>query len=295
MRVVTAREVGFCFGVKRAIHLTQQVLTENDEAFILGDLIHNKAATSGLEARGLRKVEHLSECRPGAPMVVRAHGLPAEQLQAAREAGLAVVDATCPIVRKAQEAAQKLEARGCQVVVVGDANHPEIKGILGNLKDPGCHLVVDSPEEVREARRERRLSRRVGVVFQTTHSVEQCRDIIAELMEVAREVQIINTICRPVRHRQLDAARLASQVDVMLVVGSAKSANTRELTNLMRRHNPNTLQIENAEGLDPGRFTGAETVGIASGLSTPEGIVADVHQRLLDAFPPGRSGGCDCE
>lgn len=285
MRVIIAKPVGFCFGVKRAIHLTQQVLASKKEVYILGDLIHNKAATSHLEAQGLKKIEALSECPPGGVMVVRAHGLPAAQLQAAKNAGFQVVDATCPIVRKAQEAAQKLEERGCQVVIVGDADHPEIKGILGNLKEPTRHLVVDTPEEVRVAHRQRHLSRRVGVVFQTTHSLEQCRDIVAELLEVAHEVQIINTICRPVRHRQLEAARLAEQVDVMLVVGSAKSANTRELTHLLCAHNPNTIQIENAEGLDLNRFTGKETVGIASGLSTPEDVVARVAERLLAAFP----------
>lgn len=288
MIIHMAREVGFCFGVKRAINLTKQALAERENVFILGDLIHNKAVTSGLEAAGLRKVEDLSQAQ-GGTMVVRAHGLAAQHLQAAHAAGLEVIDATCPIVRKAQAAAQELEERGCQVIVVGDATHPEIRGILGNLKNPEKHLVLDSAAEVREAHAARRIRRRVGVVFQTTHSLVQCQNIVGELMAVAREVQVINTVCRPVRNRQMSAVQLADTVDVMLVVGSFKSANALELTHLLQSHNENTLQIENADQLDLSRFRGDETVGIASGLSTPEAIVEGVRERLARAFPTSAS------
>ncbi|MDH7571511.1 MAG: 4-hydroxy-3-methylbut-2-enyl diphosphate reductase [Armatimonadota bacterium] len=284
MKVYLAKEVGFCFGVKRAINLTEQALSEHREVAILGDLVHNPAVTSGLEKRGLRRIASLEECRCGA-MVVRAHGLPAAEIEAARAAGIEVVDATCPIVRKAQEAARLLEERGCQVIVVGDTGHPEILGILGGLEDPSRHLVVDSVEELRHAHQERRIRRKVGVVFQTTHSLELCQDIIRELMWMAREVQVINTVCRPVRNRQDEAGRLAARVDVMIVVGSLKSANARELTRLLRTYNQNTIQIENAEQLDLSRFTGSESVGIASALSTPEDVVYLVRERLLAAFP----------
>src|SRR5207247_6417948 len=117
MNVRTASEVGFCFGVKRAINMTRQALAEESDVFILGDLIHNRAVTGELEARGLQKVDDLSERRSGT-MVVRAHGLPEAELRSARDAGLKIVDATCPIVKQAQDAARELEARGCQVVII---------------------------------------------------------------------------------------------------------------------------------------------------------------------------------
>lgn len=284
MKILMAHEVGFCFGVKRAINLAKQALAERDEVLILGDLIHNRAVSADLEARGLRKVDAVSDGMRGT-MIVRAHGLPADQLEAAHAAGLDVVDATCPIVRQAQQAAQKLEERGCQVIIVGDANHPEIRGILGNLKGTTSHLVLDSVEEVRDAHEAGKISRRVGVVFQTTHSLELCQSIVNELMQMAREVQIINTICRPVRKRQFAAAQLAGQVDVMLVVGSITSANTMELKHLLQTYNPNTIQIENADQIDPALFTGDETVGIASGLSTPEDVVDQIRLRLQSLFP----------
>jgi (E)-4-hydroxy-3-methyl-but-2-enyl pyrophosphate reductase len=278
MKVFLAREVGFCFGVRRAINLTRQALAEREEVCILGDLVHNGAVMADLEARGLTKIDDLEGCR-GGTMVVRAHGLPAARLQAARSAGLNLIDATCPIVRQAQEAARELERRGCQVVIIGDRNHAEIKGILGALQRPA--LVVDSVEELRSARLDKKLLRKVGVIFQTTHSFELCQQIVVELIGMAKEVQVINTICRPVRNRQLDAVDLAAEVDLMIIVGSRTSANTAELKHLCEKYNPRTLQIESAEELDLAWVQDVETVGIASGLSTPLEIVEGVTRRLL--------------
>jgi (E)-4-hydroxy-3-methyl-but-2-enyl pyrophosphate reductase len=192
---------------------------------------------------------------------------------------LNLIDATCPIVRQAQEAARELEQRGCQVVIIGDRNHAEIKGILGALQRPA--LVVDSVEELRSARLDKKLLRKVGVIFQTTHSFELCQQIVMELIGMAKEVQVINTICRPVRNCQLDAVDLAAEVDLMIIVGSRTSANTAELKHLCEKYNPRTLQIESAEELDLAWLQDVETVGIASGLSTPLEIVEGVTRRLL--------------
>jgi 4-hydroxy-3-methylbut-2-enyl diphosphate reductase len=212
-------------------------------------------------------------------MVVRAHGLPAARLKSARDAGLNIVDATCPIVRQAQDAARELERRGCQVIIIGDRNHAEIKGVLGALHHPA--VVVDSLEELRQAKLDKKLLRKVGVIFQTTHSFELCQQIVVELIGMAKEVQVINTICRPVRNRQLDAVDLAQEVDLMIVVGSRSSANTVELKHLCQKYNENTIHIENADQLAPESFRGLETVGIASGLSTPPDLVEGVKARLM--------------
>src|SRR5579859_6980913 len=144
-KVIMAKEVGFCFGVKRAINLTRQALAERSDVFILGDLVHNKRVTDELEGKGLQKVEDYAAEKTGT-MVIRAHGLPKTKIQEAKSRGIEVVDATCPIVLRAQEAAQTLERDGYQVVIVGDKNHAEIKGILGALESPA--LVVDSIDEL---------------------------------------------------------------------------------------------------------------------------------------------------
>jgi len=279
MRVYLAREVGFCFGVKRAINMTRQALAEHNDVSILGDVVHNRTVTSELEALGLKKVGELDDLR-GGTMVIRAHGLPQGEIQQAHDRGLNIVDATCPIVTQAQEAAQELERRGCTVFIIGDRHHAEIKGVMGNLEKPA--VVIDSVEELRELKLDKQRLRKVGVIFQTTHSFELCSTIVNELIMMCKEVQVINTICRPVRNRQMDAVELAQRVDVMVVVGSRSSANTLELKHLCHKYNHNTVHVEGPDELDPSRFEGVDEVGIASGLSTPPDTVEAVKRRLME-------------
>ena len=279
--VLMAKEVGFCFGVKRAINLTKQALDERGDVFILGDLVHNKRVTDELEGRGLRKVDDYGQENTGTTMVIRAHGLPKVKIQEARDRGLEVVDATCPIVLRAQEAAQTLERDGYQVVIIGDKNHAEVKGIIGALEEPV--LVIATIDELREARASYKLLRKVGVLFQTTLALEMCYPVANELMAMCKEVRIINTICRPVQNRQDDAIEIAAKVDLMIVVGSRTSANTVELAGLCKHYNANTLHVQNADELPYEAFRDAKTVGIASGLSTPEDLVEAVRVRVLTA------------
>src|SRR5262249_41284673 len=266
---------------------TRQALAERNNVFILGDVVHNKTVTDELERRGLRKVDEITAEKSGT-MVIRAHGLPKIKIGEARSRGLEIVDATCPIVLRAQEAAQSLEARGYQVVIIGDRNHAEIKGVLGTLQNPA--LVVDSIEELKEAKRSHKLLRKVGVIFQTTHALELCKEIMNELVFMCKEVNIINTICKPVQNRQDDALDLAEQVDLMIVVGSRTSANTMELTALCRYHNPRTLHIQSADELSVEDFDWAEHIGIASGLSTPEDLVEAVRAKIMSFNGPVREG-----
>ena len=276
-----AKEVGFCFGVKRAINLTKQALDERGDVFILGDLVHNKRVTDELEGRGLRKVKDYTGETTGGTMVIRAHGLPKIKIAEAREQGLEVVDATCPIVLRAQEAAQTLEKRGCQVVIIGDKNHAEIKGIIGALENPA--IVINSIEALREAKSSHKLLRKVGVIFQTTLALELCNAIVSEMLMMCKEIQIINTICRPVQNRQDDAVGLASRVQLMIVVGSRTSANTMELAELCRDYNRNTIHVQSADELPVEKFAACDLVGIVSGLSTPEDLVEAVREKVLYA------------
>lgn len=278
--VIMAKEVGFCFGVKRAINLTRQALDEREDVFILGDLVHNKRVTDELENKGLRKVEDYNG-ETGGTMVIRAHGLAKIKIREAKERGFDVVDATCPIVLRAQEAAQTLERDGYQVVIIGDKNHAEVKGIIGALEEPV--LVIGTVEELHEARASYKLLRKIGVLFQTTLALEMCHPIVNEMTAMCKEVRIINTICRPVQNRQEDALEIAQKVDLMIVVGSRTSANTMELAGLCRHYNPNTLHVQNAEELPCEAFADCETVGIASGLSTPEELVEAVRIKVLTA------------
>lgn len=277
MKVLEAREVGFCFGVKRAINLTKQALEEKDDVFIVGDVVHNKAVIQDLESRGLTQVETYTE-RSSGTAIVRAHGIPRLELQKVRESDLSLVDATCPIVRQAQDAARSLEAQGLQVIMVGDAQHAEVKGVVGSLDGPA--LIVNSVEDVEQAKNDRKLMRKVGIIIQTTHSMEKAQPIINAIMSLVKECNIINTICRPVQNRQYDAVELASQVDMMVIVGSPKSANTMQLKELCEKYNPRTIAVDTAASLDMNDFRGVETVGLASGLSTPDHLIDEVRDIL---------------
>ena len=277
-KIMMAREVGFCFGVKRAINLTKQALDDREDVFILGDLVHNKRVTDELEGRGLQKMDDYGE-KIGGTMVIRAHGLPKIKLQEARDRGFEVVDATCPIVLRAQEAAQMLERDGYQVVIIGDKNHAEVKGIIGALDDPA--LVIGTIAELHEARDNYTLLRKIGVLFQTTLALEMCFPIVNAMMAICKEVRVINTICRPVQNRQEDAIEIAQKVELMIVVGSRTSANTVELAGICRHYNPNTVHVQNADELPYEKFGDCELIGLASGLSTPEDLVEAVRVKVL--------------
>jgi len=276
-----AGQVGFCFGVKRAIHLAEEALESNGTVYISGDLVHNATVTSALEARGLVRTDTLNDKKEGT-VIVRAHGLPAGEIRRLRDSGLQVVDATCPIVHHAQQAALTLEQEGYQVVIIGDANHAEIRGIVGTMTTQP--LVIDSIEELRAAKASHRLKRKVGVLFQTTHALALCKDIVSELVFMCKDVRIINTICRPVQQRQDAAVDVARRVDLMIIVGSRTSANTIELAALCRSHNPYTKHVESADELTDADLGWARSVGIASGLSTPVATVQAVCDAVA-AYP----------
>lgn len=275
MTVVTAKETGFCFGVKRAINITEKTLEQKNEkdVFILGDLIHNKQVTKELEDKGLKKISDLRERQAGT-LVIRAHGLPVSEIDNAKKMGFEVVDATCPIVTKAQRAAIALEKEGYQIVIVGDRNHAEIKGIISALKTEA--VAVNSIQELETAN----LARRVGLIFQTTQSVNICQDVFGELLKRAAEIKVINTMCSAIKKRQDEAVGLAKEVDLLIVVGDAKSANTIKMRALCKMYNSNTVQIENKDQLDPKIFQNISKIGIVAGASTPAHLIEDISNKI---------------
>lgn len=275
MKILTPRQIGCCFGVNRAIKLTEETLLNKKPAYIFGDLVHNETITQRLSREGLKIVRGIRDVKNGV-LIIRAHGISPAERRKAEELKIEIVDATCPIVRQAQIAAQKLEEEGYQVVIVGDKNHAEIKGILGHLKKGA--LVVGNYKEVDPGK----LGKKVGLIFQTTHSIELCRDVLAEVMKTAREIKVINTICADIRKRQEDAVALAKKTDLMIVVGSYHSSNTIKLKKLCLEYNKNTIQIETAKDLLPRHLKKIKSVGIIGGASTPDILIEEVKRKLKE-------------
>lgn len=277
MQILTPRKIGCCFGVKRAIKLTEDVLSKKKPAYIFGELVHNETITRKLCEEGLKMVEGIDDVKNGT-LIIRAHGLSPDELHRAEEKRIEIIDATCPIVRQAQNAAKKLEEEGYQVLIVGDKDHAEIKGIVGHLKNKA--IVVANHREIEPAK----LKRKVGLIFQTTHSIEFCKDVVAEVMKVAHDIKIINTICADIRRRQEDAVKIAKAVDLMIVVGSHHSSNTIKLKKLCQNYNRNTVQIETAKDLSNSKLKKAKSIGIVGGASTPDVLIEEVKQRLKNSI-----------
>ena len=275
MRILTPEKIGCCFGVNRAVKLTEEALSKGVPAYITGELVHNDAITKKLSERGLREVKDIGDVK-GGMLIIRAHGISPDERAKVTAKKIEIVDATCPIVRQAQIAAKKLEEEGYQVLIVGDKDHAEIKGILGHLSDKA--LVVANHKEVDQAK----LKYKVGLIFQTTHSVELCRDVVAEVMKVAHEIKIINTICADIRKRQEDAVKLAQKADLMIVVGSHHSSNTLKLKKLCHNYNKNTIQIESAKDLKLDKLKSVKSVGIIGGASTPDILIEAVKKKLKE-------------
>jgi 4-hydroxy-3-methylbut-2-en-1-yl diphosphate reductase len=263
MRVQVARYAGICYGVERALNLAAEAAQRDAVVHTLGPLIHNPQAVAALRERGVEVATSLDDV-PEGTLVIRSHGVTPAIIAEAVSKGLHVVDATCPHVNKAHEAAEQLKLGGYSIVIVGEAEHPEVEGIMAHAG--GEALVVSSAEELPE----KMPSRRVGVLVQTTQSLSRLSAVVTALIPRAAELRVFNTICSATSKRQQSAEELAATVDVMVIVGGHNSGNTTRLAEICSAVNDRVHHVETAEDLDPAWFEGAESVGVTAGASTPD-------------------------
>ncbi len=238
-----------------------------------GPLIHNPQEVGRLEAAGVRVAQRLEDL-DGDAFVVSAYGVEERVLEAARQRGMEIVDATCPVVIRAHQIAEQLAEEGYFVVAVGDHGHPEMVTLKEKLGDRVA--VVHTPEEAARLR----LRGKVAVVSQTTQSMKNFRRIVGDIVLRVRETKVVNTLCPAITVRQEEAERLVEEVDVLLVVGGHHSANTTRLAEIGRRHGRPTYHVETAQEIDPSWFWPDCTVGVMSGASTPDWIIQQVLHRL---------------
>jgi 4-hydroxy-3-methylbut-2-enyl diphosphate reductase len=283
MLVLTAAAMGLCFGVKDALALARAV-DHPTQVTVFGQLVHNPAVTDDLEARGFALADETARdpaalARPA--VLITAHGLSDRDRAALAAAGKTVIDATCPLVRRAHAAAVALARAGCFVVVAGRRGHVEIRGLTGDLA-PGRFAVVERPDEVTPYAADQ-----IGVVAQTTAVEEEVAAVVARVKEQnpAARVRFVNTVCRPTRDRQTALDDLLTQVDVLVAVGGRQSNNTRQLADRARRAGVRALHVESAADLDASQFAPTDVVGLTAGTSTlPETIAA--VQAKLESFHP---------
>lgn len=274
-QVVVADQAGACYGVNRALEMVEEAAAQaKGPVRTLGPLIHNPQVVAELEAQGVATVERPEEAA-GATLVLRTHGVTPQEEDRARAACGQVIDATCPFVVRAHEAAELLTREGYQVLVVGEAGHPEVEGTLGHA--PGA-LVVASADELGDIK----LGRKVGVVVQTTQSRDLLRQVVSALVGQCAELRLVDTICAATSERQAAARELAARSDAMVVIGGRNSANTTRLAEICLAQCPRTHHIEAAGELEASWFDGAGTIGVTAGASTPQRqidqVVARIHE-----------------
>ena len=265
VEIVVARYAGYCYGVERALRITEEALEAAEGPVAsLGPIIHNPSVVGRLELRGVKVVESAGEAAEGT-LIVRTHGVPPEVIEGARARRLNLVDATCPFVAVAQRKAASLREAGYAVVILGERDHPEVAGLEG-FAGEGAVVVEDAGGLPLAMLR----GKRVGVVVQTTQTRANLASVAAALAPMARELLVFNTICDATQKRQSAAGELAAEVDVVVVVGGRNSANTARLAQLCRAIESRTYHIESAAELEPAWFAGARRIGVTAGASTPD-------------------------
>jgi len=273
MKVLRAEYLGFCRGVKDAINLAEETTRRAGQVCSLGPLIHNKQAVDKLTQTGLKVVDSLDELEPG-PVLIRAHGVDPATKASVLARSSDVVDATCVLVRRAQHVVKELHEEGYGVVVVGDAKHPEVEGIVGYAPDV---VVVGSPDELDKLPQKGRL----GVVGQTTLSQEKFARMVGHI--VARsfcEIKVVNTLCKEVDRRLAAAVALCNQVDVVFVLGGLHSSNTRQLAHVCREQGTPTYHLEDWSSFRPDCVRGYRIAGVTAGASTPDWIIDEFVENL---------------
>jgi 4-hydroxy-3-methylbut-2-enyl diphosphate reductase len=274
MKVIVAKHMGFCGGVKRAVEMARQTAEgHSGPVFTWGPLIHNPQVVGRLQRAGVQVADRLQEL-DGEAFVVSAYGVEQRVLDVVRERSMEIVDATCPVVTRAHALADHLVEEGYFLVVVGDHGHPEMVTLKEKLGDRVA--IVHTPEEAAALR----LRGKVGVISQTTQSLENFRRIVGDIVLRVRETKVINTLCPAITVRQEEAERMVDEVDVLLVVGGHHSANTTRLAEIGRARALRTYHVETPEEIDPGWFDADSTVGVMSGASTPDWIIEKVLLRL---------------
>ncbi len=278
--VKRAQHAGACYGVQRALDMTNKAACEQPSVCTLGPLIHNPRVVTDLESRGITACNSIDDIAASS-VVIRSHGVAPEVLSLLSEKGYTVIDATCPHVMRAQQAAAKMAQDGYHVLVVGEAGHPEVEGISAYARSKGGQCtIVDGAADI-----PKQLEGNIGVVVQTTQSREKLDGVVSALRERGIEPLVKDTICFATAQRQRSAAELAEEADCMVVIGGRNSSNTTRLFELCQAHGRVAYHVEGPEEIDPSWFEGCSVVGVTAGASTPENQIDAVIAAIEQVAP----------
>jgi len=278
IEILESPYTGYCFGVKRAMSLLEEGLNRNrgKSVYAAGDIIHNPQAIEQLRFRGVESVDSLNDVKEGETFVIRAHGVHPDIISRARDKNIEIIDTTCPFVKRSQEYVKKLSRENREIIIIGDRDHPEVKGLSGHAgRKP---LIIGSLDETRALPK----LKKAGVVTQTTFSAKESERIVSEFKSRIEDLKVFNTICKATVKRRKATMNIAEQVDLMLVVGGKGSSNTRRLHYMCLDNNILSKHIETADEIEESWFSDIRRVGLTTGTSTPDWVLTEVKDRLRE-------------
>ena len=273
MKVTIDKYSGFCFGVVYAIEMAEVELSKSGKLYCLGDIVHNETVVRDLAKAGTKVVTSLNNVPKDKPVLFRAHGTDPKVWNEATEKNLNIIDATCPLVIEIHEEIKKLEAEGRKTIIIGDHGHDEVVAIAAQVSDP---IIISNQGEARTLRK----MKKAGVVSQSTQMIKNVQEIINILMEKVFDLRFINTICFPTRRNHEQIKELATMCDMMIVIGSFTSANSKRLTQLALERNSRSYQVTSVNDLDQSWFKDSDVVGISAGASTPENNINEIVEEI---------------
>ena len=273
MKILVAKDAGYCFGVRDAVNLAKKSGQDYEAVYMLGDIVHNESVVEDLSKAGSIVVNSLDDIPKDKPVLFRAHGTDPKVWKDAQKKKLNIIDATCPLVTDIHEEIKILESENRITIIIGDHNHDEVIGIAAQVKNA---IIISNVEEARSLRK----MKRAGVVSQSTQMIENVQNIINVLMEKVYDLRFVNTICFPTRRNHEQIKELAGICDLMIVIGSFTSANSKRLTKLSLARNKNSYQVMNENDIDIKWFNNIESVGISAGASTPDKIIQQVIHKI---------------
>jgi len=273
LEIRLAKNYGFCFGVKRAIKMAE----ESPNSTTIGPLIHNNEEINRLKTSfNVDNVNNFSEVKNIKKAIIRTHGITKDNLKELKERNIDIIDATCPFVSKPQKICEEMSEKGYQIIIFGDINHPEVKGVMSYAKDGA--IVALTPKELED----KKIKHKVAIIAQTTRKFSEYIDIVNYIMPRCKEIRVFNTICNATFENQEAVRELSSECDIMIIVGGKNSSNTKQLYTISKTNCTDSYLIENEKELEKKWFENKKVCGISAGASTPDWIIQKVMRKIKE-------------
>jgi len=280
MKINIAKSAGFCFGVKRAIKVALEAAKKHPDVIILGDIVHNEVVIREIKKSGIKKITKLKRGN-NQTILIRAHGTPQDTIKKAASLGYNIIDATCPMVKEIHKIAQGLEKQGYKIIVIGDRNHDEVMGILGNLKNQAIIISNHSRIPITKIKN----IKKAAVVVQSTQNLVKTLETVDKLKAHVKHLKFCNTICNPTKTKQAEIREMPKHNDLMIVIGSKTSANTKRLYEISKSINKKSFWVTSKKDVQKLWFKNVKTVGVTSGASTPDSLTQEIITSIKKIKP----------